>query len=348
MKEKKYYFIQLEKDFFQSQKMEELKEQAIDDEENPFVYIAIYQMLILSSLENNGFIFIDNNKTMNPGFLKLLIHFRTGTSKEKDIATIDKCVKALEALDLIIVEGDSLIIPNIKKFTSSETERKDQTRLNRIKASNKLKVLKEKYDSDGLNQISAMLNSDEQEILISGLIFKKFITKEEKSQFKDLIKKISESYGSENTLKAIQIFIERLERTNLDSITNKNNYFEKTISKIIEDEILTGNDKINPIIDLLVQKNLILNQNGIIEFTRILKSIQKKTGADPDELFSAVENNILLFIKNKNNLSQELFESVISDYLNGKKIVENKDPDISKNFLDEQIEVASFDIWGKN
>ena len=64
MKEKKYYFIQIEKDFFQSQKMEELKEQALDDEENPFVYIAIYQMLILSSLENNGFIFIDNNKTM--------------------------------------------------------------------------------------------------------------------------------------------------------------------------------------------------------------------------------------------------------------------------------------------
>lgn len=348
MKEKKYYFIQIEKDFFQSQKMEELKEQALDDEENPFVYISIYQMLILSSLENNGFIFIDNNKTMNPGFLKLLIHFRTGTSKEKDIATIDKCIKALEMLDLIIIEGDSLIIPNIKKFTSSETERKDQTRLNRIKASNKLKELKEKYDSDGLNQISAMLNSDEQDVLISGLIFKKFITKEEKSQFKDLIKKISESYGSENTLKAIQIFIERIERTNIDSITNKNNYFEKTISKIIEDEILTGNDKINPIIDLLVQKNLILNQNGIIEFTRILKSIQKKTGADPNELFSAVENNILLFIKNKNNLSQELFESVISDYLNGKKLVENKDPDISKNFLDEQIEVASFDIWGKN
>ena len=348
MKEKKYYFIQIEKDFFQSQKMEELKEQALDDEENPFVYISIYEMLILASLENNGFIFIDNNKTMNPAFLKLLIHFRTGTSKEKDIATIDKCVKALEALDLIIIEGDSLIIPNIKKFTSSEAERKDQTRLNRIKASNKIKELKEKYDSDGLNQISAMLNNDEQDVLISGLIFKKFIAKDESSKFKDLIKKISESYGSENTLKATQIFIERLERTNLDSITNKNNYFEKTISKIIEDEILTGNDKINPIIDLLVEKNLILNQTGIIEFTKILKSIQKKTGADPDELFSAVENNILLFIKNKNNLSQEFFESVISDYLNGKKIIENKDSDFSKKFIEEQTEIASYDIWGKN
>lgn len=339
MKERNYYFIQLNDQFFLSERMEALKEKALDNEDSPIDYQFVYLNLILKSLSNNGFIYSERaNKAISSDFIRRLIRFNTNQDKDSDNEIVHRCLESLEELDLVIIDVDCLIIPDLPNLTQTESEKTNEKRKIKRESQERLQKLKEdnpskEVDLDNLNKLIGTSSIDEA---LSGLIYSKFIVSKEKPEFESIITNLISDYGLKNFNKANDCFITRLSRTNIQSIKNKNDYYIKSINKIIEDEIFSGDIVFDKIINYLCDHGLIKSKQGINETTQVLKDVANKENVSPEKLFSVIESHLLTFLKHKNDMSIDVFEILLKKTLNGEIKTD-------KENIEEKMKIASYD-----
>lgn len=164
---KKYYYLKLKEDFFES-------DEAVVLESMPdgYIYSNILLKLYLRSLKNNGLLMFNNLIPYNSQMLATITRHQVGT--------IEKAIKIFKDLQLIdILDNGAIYMNNIQNFVGKSSSQADYMRNYREK-------------NNSLTNVNKMLIESKPEIEIDKDIE---IEKEQEIEIRSTYKMFEEEYG---------------------------------------------------------------------------------------------------------------------------------------------------------
>lgn len=226
---RRLFFIQLMEDFFDSEDLAGIRELA---GEHQFEYIYIYLQLILKSLATDGYLRKDNLHPYTPQLLRRKINFSSGRGIEEDIKLLDQAILDLQKLELLYVQSDGTIfmrkVPELVMSKSESSQRVQEWR-------RKSELYRQEMMNEKRNpELELETYYDE---LFSGLIFINYSRREEANQYRSILGELLNEYENDKgkLAFAVQQFVERRKKFPFGKITDRKNYFFKTISMMKEE-----------------------------------------------------------------------------------------------------------------
>lgn len=329
MKSKQFYFIQIDSEFFQSESMEILKEEAILNHDSISDYFVIYLKLILASLKTDGVIF-DNDNTLSPSIIKRKIRFNLYDDYSKNLEIIDRCILSLAKENIITLTDKAIVINDLSSFVGSKKSKNQERILERNKSqeiiSSTLEENKSNLKLQALNNLTSINNID---YILDGLTYFKFITNDEKKSFSKVVNETLEENNPDEFYKASSIFIKRLKMTDISKIENKEDYFKKSIENIIFKELRNETYHLDEILDELVGMHIITNANKLREYKTSLVDFISKNAISPEYLVSIFKKHRIKIFNNPFSKDSDKIISLLQILL------KNENDNSKTNSLDE-------------
>lgn len=290
-KEKKLFYIQLFDNFFQTEDIISIKESALDENINPNDAIIIYQKLILTSIKNNGLI---QCSVVSPQIIKNKIGYESNLSRNEDIKTIEQVILILEKLGLIVIADNALYLTKAIQYTLTKQEDSERRRLERLRNTSlinemQLKALNTLTDEDKKNfEFEKCIDRT-----IAGLIYCGYITQNEKEKFIDVIYDL-DCFSTQEIDEAMKLFIKRSLDTDYSKVVNKEQYLNKTLTNIIQNEIQTELYEFDSTFELLLNKGFINKLSDTRQIKGIIKNYVNKgfTNKEINETLISIINKI--------------------------------------------------------
>lgn len=278
MEQKKLFYFQMSVNFFKSESLllivDESKARNLDLAHIELIYIK----LILASLANNGLIKSSSGE-LTPQKIKALIEYTTGNYRD-DIETINKALTMFEELDLIIFNRkmQALLVKDSKNLTMSKNEDSQRKFDERRKNAEIVKMIQqqslEKMQEE--EKETFLLNEKINNEFLPGLLYCGYTNKSDIEDYKKVFEELTnENYTIDEITKAIRIFIKRSLDINIEKIEDKKNYLLKTLDNIIKNEVRSLPDIYTPIINEMLERKLI-EEDEAFEIIAIMKKFLSK------------------------------------------------------------------------
>ncbi len=361
VKSKQFYFIQLNDSFFQSEDMEALSEAAQRNKDAAADYFIFYIKLMLASLATDGVIYSDN-KPLTAAVIKRKTRFNLHGDYGQDLEIVNRAMETLIKEGIVTQTADAIIVNNLGDFVGSKKLKSEQRQQERRRANSLItKALKDSQDENiKLKTLQTLTDTDNADYILDGLIYSKFITKEEKKPFMATLQSVMEDYNAKDFYKAANVFIKRMSFTDISKIKDKNNYFKQSIENIYFNEIRNASYYLDEILDDLTNAKIITRAADMRDYKGALNEFLKDSGATPEYVvnlykinkFKLLDNKqintpdglktllSILFKQDKSNIKSDNLDKNISDLTREIKEENRLTPD-----MEEMIRIANLDIF---
>lgn len=322
MEQKKLFYIQLTNNFFKSENMlliiDEAKARNLDVAHIELIYIK----LILASLANDGLIRSQNGE-LTPQKVKALIEYSTGNYRN-DLETINKSIELFEDLDLIIFDRkmNALFVKDSKLLTMSKTEdaqkkfierRKNNELVNLIQSQNLTEDQKEDF----------LLHQKIKDEFIPGILYCSYISSaDDPEEYKKVFVDLNEDNFTINEITtALRIFIKRSLDVDYRHVQDKKNYLKVTLLNIIMNEVRILPDIYSPIIKEMIERSLIEEEDGF-NIMSIMKKYENKNYSKAEVYEASKIALAKASIESKKTKSQyiNVFDRLLDDTLKSRDV----------------------------
>lgn len=361
VKSKQFYFIQLNESFFQSEDMEALSEAAQRNKDAAADYFIFYIKLMLASLATDGVIYSDN-KPLTAAVIKRKTRFNLHGDYGQDLEIVNRAMETLIKERIVTQTADAIIVNNLGDFVGSKKLKSEQRQQERRRANNLItKALKDSQEENiKLKTLQTLTDTDNADYILDGLIYSKFITKEEKKPFMATLQSVMEDYNAKDFYKAANVFIKRMSFTDISKIKDKNNYFKQSIENIYFNEIRNASYYLDEILDDLTNAKIITRAADMRDYKDALNEFLKDSGATPEYVvnlykinkFKLLDNKqintpdglkillSILFKQDKSNIKSDNLDKNISDLTREIKEENRLTPE-----MEEMRRIANLDIF---
>lgn len=222
---RRYYFLQVKEDFFQSEDLLLIQDAAPEGLSN--IYSLLYLKLLLKSLSTDGYL----RKPEGPytaNALRIAINFVL-KSKQEDTEIMDQFIQSLVELGLVkILKDKTIFLTRVRSMVKSKTEAAD--------AMAELRATRKELENE-LNEITATIDEDyyrQFEYSWYTLFLRGIVDSSNRGDFQKIFKELVEdSYKPVEILEAVSYFSERAK--DWREIADKGNYIKVSLKNIIDD-----------------------------------------------------------------------------------------------------------------